>query len=216
MDEQVVAWERQRGETAKQFHAFCHHRDLGSDRSVVKAWIDHQTRCLHVQPAPRRRSPKRWEVWCARWGWPQRAELYDADLERQVRLKCAKELVDARSRHLRIVVAQLQVVAANSRVVLEALSDPTQIGRLVSDARSSSKRLLEHLDRAARNASATAQLVETERLILGMSTEIVELEDRRASLGSRIPENPQAVALAIQLLDSLAGTGPGTEPASRD
>ena len=215
MDEHV-AWERQLREGPKAFHAFCHHRDLGTGRSVVKAWREHQTQCLHAEPAPRRRSPKRWEVWCTTWAWRQRAEAWDADVERQVRIKCAKELVDAKTLHLRIVRSNLQVAVVNSRIALEVLSDPTQIAKLVQEARGSSARLLDHLDRVTRNAHATVQLVECERLILGLATQIVDVdvEDRRAdSFANRIAANPKATALAIALLDEVAGTGPGTPPA---
>jgi hypothetical protein len=201
MDQQA-AWARAPREGSRAYHAFCHHRDLGVGRSVAKAWTAHQTQCLHLTPAPRRRASKRWEVWCALWAWPQRSEAWDLDVERQTREKAVKELIDARLRHLRIVQAQQQAASVSARVVLEVAQDPSQIAKLVREARDSSRLLLDHLDRASRNAHAAVALVECERLILGLSTSSVEVDDTRRprSIGDTIPSNPRMTELAIELL----------------
>jgi len=210
-DEQV-AWDRLPRETARDFHYFCHYRDLGDGRSLLKAWLDHQRRCLQVEPTPRRRCPKRLETRSRLCGWVQRAELRDRDIERQTREKAAKELVDCRIRQLRLIQAQMQSASVTARIVLEAVADPTQLPKLVAEARGSSRILLDHLDRASRNAHATVSLVECERLILGLSTQSIELDDKRTqSIGDRVPEDPRRVELAIALLDLDAGTGPGSD-----
>jgi hypothetical protein len=89
--------------------------------------------------------------------------------ERQLRARHVKELTDAKARHARVLAANLQVAMVNVRVALDALADPTQLVALVTEARSSPKRLLDHIDRATRGAFAVTQLVECERLTLGLA-----------------------------------------------
>jgi hypothetical protein len=183
MTDERPPWERQSGEPSRAFHGFAHFRDLGAGRSIAIAYRTHRTTCLHHDSTVRTsnaRYPRCWGGWSAVWGWVARAEAWDCEIERQVRAAAAKRLVDARLRHLRVIQANLQTATVTSRIVLEAVSDPTQLQKLVTEARGSSRLLLEHLDRAARNAMATTRLVECERLILGLSTESVELDDKRA------------------------------------
>jgi len=195
------------GEGPKAFAAFCIYRDQGPARSLDKAW-----RAAHPQAGHRRRS-KTWAEWSSRWRWLTRAEEFDAHVELEGRKRFAKELQDAKARHARVIQANLQAAMVSTRVVLETLNDATQLAQLVTEARQSPARLKEHLDRSGRHANAVVQLVECERLILGMSTTIVEVEGRRETFGDRISRDPEATALAIMLLDRLAGTGDGTPPA---
>jgi hypothetical protein len=47
-----------------------------------------------------------------------------------------------------------------------------------------------------------------------LSTDVVEVEEKRDfQISDAIVRDPEAVELAIQLLDRVAGTGPGTQKA---
>ena len=73
-------WERQSGETARAFSAFCHYRDLPAvDRSVAAAW-------------GRKIGGKQWERWCAAHDWVNRAAEHDSDLASRRRERMAQEI----------------------------------------------------------------------------------------------------------------------------
>lgn len=201
-------WERCPGESPRQYHAFTHYRDHGiPGRSIDRAWRDHHVRCDGRQPSVRR-AARRWQDWAAGWGWPERAQAWDAAQDRIARDRIAKDQLDARIRHARMASAALQALTVPSRATLEVLRDPTVMQRLVADARESTRGLLKLIDLVTWAGKTIPGLVAVERLSLGMSTELLEVEDRRAdTLGQRIAADAQATDLAIALLDRLAGTG---------
>lgn len=65
-------WERQPGETAKQFEAFRAYRDTLPSRRSVPAMAA-------AEPGNRL---SRLQEWCARWGWVERATAWDAEQDR--------------------------------------------------------------------------------------------------------------------------------------
>ena len=73
-------WERQSGETARAFSAFCRYRDLPAvDRSVAAAW-------------GRKLGGKQWERWCTAHDWVNRAAEHDSDLASRRRIRRAESL----------------------------------------------------------------------------------------------------------------------------
>lgn len=68
-------WERQPGETAAAFRAFCKYRDAGGDRSL---------RALAGTPKGTQKDPKRrhHSAWSREWGWVERAAAFDDRMDR--------------------------------------------------------------------------------------------------------------------------------------
>jgi hypothetical protein len=61
--DETKPWERQWGETARQFAAFCRYRDLGRGRSLDKAFqLDLDNRQKNSEGA---RVPGQWALWSA-------------------------------------------------------------------------------------------------------------------------------------------------------
>ena len=204
-----LPWERQRGESSRAYHGFCHYRDLGEHRSLDKAYRAHKTGCDHTQDRVKRR-PKTWMHWSSRWGWVERSALYDGDLERQVRTKFAEAVIAAKERHARIAQAALTALTAPVRAMLDALQDPTTLERLTVQARASSGGVIALLNVCIRCAQAIPAVVAVERLSLGMTTDSIDVDadDRLArdlSFANRIAGDPEAVELAIALLDRVSG-----------
>lgn len=207
----LVAWERQPGEPSRSYHAFAHYRDLGTSRSVDKAWRLHKTACdaADRSQVDSRRSTRQWNTWASQWDWLTRVELYDADLDRQQRERLVKAQMEARERHGRIAQGTLTVISGATRAMLEAYQDPNVVKALSTKAKSGSDGALAVLQVIIRGASAIPSLVSVERMALGLTTESVEIHDKRevSTLASRIAADPEATDLAIRLLDRIAGTG---------
>ena len=72
MEDYLQPWERQPGETSRQYEAFCAYRNLGPRRSLVKAYS-----ALN----PGGRLPRKWHTWSSGLSWVQRAEAYDRQEE---------------------------------------------------------------------------------------------------------------------------------------
>lgn len=75
-------WERQDGEGASAFHAFAHYRDMGYERSLDKAYRQHETDCQR-RDVGRRRASGRWTRWYTCHAWRARAVALDAHNDRQ-------------------------------------------------------------------------------------------------------------------------------------
>jgi hypothetical protein len=203
------AWDRQLGESSRAFHAFCHYRDLGAGRSIDKAWRSHKTICDHVPIADRRRAPARWRTRAAHWGWTSRAEAWDAELDRQTREKLAKQQLEARERHQRLAQGTLTTLSAPVSALLQALQDPRVMQALTTRISSSPDSLLAMIGLIAQCAQAMPAIVSMERLALGLTTELLTIDENpvRDHAGMRIAEDPEATELAIALLDRIAGNG---------
>ena len=84
-------WERQQGETAQAFAAFCVYRDMGPDRSIVKA----------VKQMGRKPGYKTvCEKWSRQHRWVDRAYAWEVEKDRITRETELNELKDMRRRHL--------------------------------------------------------------------------------------------------------------------
>jgi len=68
-------WDRRRYESSKAYAAFCVYRDLGPDRSLVKA-------AELSKPSP---NLAQFKWWSRKNDWASRAQAYDDELERQKR-----------------------------------------------------------------------------------------------------------------------------------
>ncbi len=210
--EEQAPWERQEGESSRQFHAFAHYRDLGAARSLMKAWTLCRTACDHQPPPARQRLPRRWEIWSRSGDWVARAEAWDKHVDREQRDQFAKEQQDALSRHRRSFKALQNVALVPSRAILDALANPQSLARLRAKAEGSVEGFTSVMLLAQKLATLMPALVIGERLALGLAGQVVdvEVEERRdLSFANAVAADPRAVDLAIALLDQLARTAPG-------
>ena len=194
--EERQPWERQASEPLRAFHGFRHFRDEPT-HSVAAAYRTHKRDCERNPVPDATEAPRRWRYWSTEWGWRERAALRDADMDRQVRDKLIADQLEARQRHARLAKGTLTVLSYPVRDALEAASDPAQRAKLVSQV--------------VRVASAIPAVVTMERLALGMTTESVEVEERRdfdIAFDNRILADPEAVELAIRLVNIGAGARP--------
>lgn len=88
-------WERQNGETAKAYAAFCAYRDLGPDRSIRKAgeMLGKNQTTL--------------EQWSAKNSWGERAAKWDDEQDRIARQEQLAEIKRMRKRHADLATAML-------------------------------------------------------------------------------------------------------------
>jgi hypothetical protein len=220
-EDDLLPWERQHRETAVIFHAFTHYRDVPQGvRTVRVAWTNHQTKCLQktLPEGPFNQNQlTNWRNLSVWWGWVARTAAWDKYLDAQAREKLVQDQTEARARHARMAQAALQVLTIPSRVAMEVIQDPLVLQRYISEARATPRGLERLIGMVTSISHGLPGVVDVERLALGLSTERIEVEDKRAdSIGHQVPTNELATALAIQLLDVMAGTGPGTAPKKAD
>lgn len=91
----IEPWERQEGETAKAFEAFCKYRDMGPDRSlrkVVQALNKNLTTIAE---------------WSGKYDWVKRVASWDAEQDRIARQQQLKEIKAMRNRHAGMAKAMI-------------------------------------------------------------------------------------------------------------
>jgi hypothetical protein len=208
-DEWPEPWARQPGEPNRLFHLYTHYRDLGPTRSIDRAFVAHRTAC-QGRPEGGKRASRHWQRTAVRWGWRERAEAWDAEVDRQTRAATAKEHSDIRLRHARVAQGAMTALSVPVRTVIDALQqDPALLTRLVDQVKGNPMALLSVVAVAARVASIFPGLAVMERAALGVTvtpTSTIESPEARRtwSFATRITSDPVATDLAIQLLDALA------------
>lgn len=206
-------WERQHGETARSYHAFCHFRDQKVHSAAV-AYRTHRLECEKNPVPDHTLAPHHWRIWSSQWGWVERAALWDAEIDRQHREKVVQAQLEARERHARLAQATLASLSLPVKALLEAARDPALVQKMVDQAAAGPAGSYQLLSTIARMASVMPSVVTIERLALGLTTESVEVEDKRdfdVAFTNRILADSEAVDLAIALLHRAAG--PGAPPA---
>lgn len=74
-------WEQQPGESSEAYAAFRAYRDLGPDRSILKAYAQLRPKAgSRKAPAPAN-APGSWKRWAQQWRWKERVEAYDRRME---------------------------------------------------------------------------------------------------------------------------------------
>jgi hypothetical protein len=203
MRDERLAWERAKGESQKAYSGFARYRDAGATRSVSKV----------AQELAKSRSLC--SRWASRWGWSERAAMFDDDLDKQARARFAEEVLAAKARHQRTIQAAMSVVVGPIRMMLDTLQDGAVLQRETQAARTSSAGFAALFDRMIRSVQVLPAVIASERLVLGLSTAALDVEPKdsfRDKYAALVAADPIACDLAIQLLDRVAGTGPGTEP----
>lgn len=72
-------WEQQPDETSKAYVAFCGYRNLGPERTLIKAYEIYRE--LDTGSRGSREAPKYFKGWSVEYGWVERARFFDAHLE---------------------------------------------------------------------------------------------------------------------------------------
>lgn len=85
-------WERQNGESAKAYQAFCKYLDMGEKRSI---------RAVAQQLG---KSATLMARWSSTWHWPDRVAEYEADLRRQAHKKAQYDAEKMAKRHINIAL----------------------------------------------------------------------------------------------------------------
>lgn len=95
MDKAIMPWERQEGETVKQFEAFCVYRDMGKDRTLQKVADE-----LSKSGALIRR-------WSANNNWLDRVAAWEDEQDRLIRIELTRNIGAMRKRHADIARSML-------------------------------------------------------------------------------------------------------------
>src|SRR5262245_20317344 len=201
-------FERLSREPARAYHGFCHYRDLPiSQRSLDAAWRQHSAQCAgKVQPVTRRR-PMSWGDWSVQYRWVDRVSAFDSHLERQKRAALEAEQVEAGRRHARVLQAAISTVTLPLRVALEVAATPTGMETLTNAARANLSGLRLAIAEARLAAAHLPQLVQAERLVLGMTTDAHEVREAPPlydPVAALIVRDPAAMELALELLNRAA------------
>jgi hypothetical protein len=215
--EQPAAWLRRPREPARSHHAFGHYDALGPGaRSLRRAYAEHKLRCDHITVSESRRAPGRWAAWSITWDWQTRVRLHDEALEAIKLQKIADVVAAASERHARVLQAAVSVASVLPRVILECLQNPEALPQLIATAKGSPAALLRLLEASRPFLAVIPSLIESERLVHGLPTQDVVVEDKRKAdlaFSEALIASPAAVTHLIAALDCVAGSGPGTAAA---
>ena len=119
---EVELWERQEGETNKQYEAFCIYRDLGVDRTHKKVADELQ------------KSTTLMGRWASMNNWTERVKAYDDEQDRLNRIAQRKEIAEMRKKHARVASKMIDK-ALEALEALDALDvGASNISRLVEVA----------------------------------------------------------------------------------
>ncbi|HET6495906.1 MAG TPA: hypothetical protein VFH61_11150 [Thermoleophilia bacterium] len=98
----AIAWAQQDHETRPAYHAFCHYRDLGEDRSIQAAWDQHAKDCETRSAHPSPRVPGRWSQWSSDHTWLQRVMAFDREIDEQLERKLMRQRLDMAERQAKL------------------------------------------------------------------------------------------------------------------
>lgn len=82
-------YDRLQNESDLQWMAFCCYRDLGLERSLIKAYTDYRKRKVHQGTSKHDRIPSQvpssFKEWCKIYDWDDRARVWDSEREERER-----------------------------------------------------------------------------------------------------------------------------------
>ena len=120
--ETIQPWERQPGETTKQFEAFQVYRDMDEERSIrsVAKALDKSKNLIGR--------------WSAANNWVDRAAAWDVEKDRLLRIEQQKDIKKMRKRHADIATAMLLKAASALKKIPEEEIKAGDISRMVDIA----------------------------------------------------------------------------------
>jgi hypothetical protein len=127
-------------------------------------------------------------------------------VEADARERQRKRLLEVKERHANLAAAGLANSATIIKAALEAGRDPEALAELLKAAKKNSESLRALFELATKQATAIRALTDTERLALGLATEVVEVGERPAAdpLAEALAEDPDALG---RIAAALAGLG---------
>lgn len=200
----IPPWERRTGEPLPAFHAFCHYRDLGTERSLTKAWAAHQGICRKAMVGGKSATlppvPGSWTRWSSYWDWVARCEAYDADVDKQIREQLQAKILQRRGEHLeQLAMLRTALMLPGGMVLTRLKDDPVFRDSLRS---MSAEDLLTLMARAA---AVLPTIVTAERLVMGEATERAATADAdMEGIAQKAIEDPETAKLVNQLAARLA------------
>ena len=120
--EMVNLWERQEGETSKQYEAFCIYRDMGIDRSIRRVAEELSKSNTLIGR------------WSRENDWVKRVEAYDIEQERIARIQQQKDIAKMRKNHASIASTMLITAAKALKSMKAEDIKPSDISRMVEVA----------------------------------------------------------------------------------
>lgn len=100
-EEKPAPWERQPGESAKAYHAFCIYRDMPPRERSLRA----VSARLKGQSGKAKKVSTNVYLWSRDWSWQERAKAWDEERERQEREAELEAIKEMRRRHAKEAVA---------------------------------------------------------------------------------------------------------------
>lgn len=115
-------WELQKGETVKQFEAFCEYRDMGKTRSLQK---------VAEKLAKSETLIKRWS---AKNSWIDRVAAWEDEQDRLIRIELTRDIGAMRKRHADIASAMLIKAARALQKIPDDEIKASDISRMIETA----------------------------------------------------------------------------------
>lgn len=122
MANEVQPWERQEGETARAYEGFSEYRDMGAERSLAKVG------------QKLGKSKAQMEKWSKKYSWVARAEAWDIEQDRLIRVALTKDIGAMRKRHADMAKAMLIKAAKALSKIPDDEIKATDISRMVDVA----------------------------------------------------------------------------------
>ena len=119
---EVQPWERQEGETARAYEGFSVYRDMGAERSLAKVG------------QRLGKSKAQMEKWSKKYSWVARAEAWDIEQDRLIRVALTKDIGAMRKRHADMAKAMLMKAAKALAKIPDDEIKASDISRMVDVA----------------------------------------------------------------------------------
>ena len=131
VDEVPALWERQQGESAKAFAAFCAYRDLPAERRSVREAYRAAGGQKVVRTGSGLKAPRTWRDWCGANAWQARAAAWDREQDRFAQAALIRRRAQSR---LQRIAAGESALAMSLRALrdIEAQGGAAAIGAAVA------------------------------------------------------------------------------------
>lgn len=189
-----MIWEKQSGETAREYEYFSVYRDMGAERSVAKVARERRKTVQHLGSISKKRN------------WVARCRAYDDYRAKKVLQEKEKVREDMSKRHL----SYMKALGSIAMLPIQALVD--RLKKYPDETRNLQETQTIDLIKLANSSARTLDIcVKIERLTLGIATEISEIQDTEKSSTSDIAEqaleNDNVAKKLIELLAELSRSG---------
>jgi hypothetical protein len=198
----VAPWERQPGEPARMYRAFCLFRDMGEEERKVSI----VAREMHLVQ-------RNVFAWSTTWKWHERVAAWDQELDKRATAKALAAARKMQERHINIAMRMQQAVA-------ERLMDPDQPVRL------SNRDIDRWLEKAVRIERAARGINDGPRVAINVNqqqgqaqqanSQASAVTDAQRTIAEMIADDPSLLHVMNgeidELLEAVEGYSTGNEP----